>query len=69
MTNPDDMPSTNEADTYLTGVFDQIGAAVRDNNLHAVADVLDRVDDDGYPRTAQTIQDGLIRATILGKVE
>lgn len=58
------MPPTDDAKTYLTGLIDQLGAAVRDGDTAAVDRVLDKMDADGHVRAAAVLTRAVARTRL-----
>ncbi len=54
---------------YMTGVSDQLAAAVRDGNADAAVRILDRVENDGYPDAARELETGVRRTSLGDKLD
>ena len=59
----------NKAQVYITGVADQLDAAVRNSDYVGVDTILDDVDNDGYPAAAAILRTAVYKTSLFTQTE
>lgn len=60
---------SDDAQTYLTGAFDQVRAAVARGDGDAAEHIVDRMDGDGFQAAAAVLGEALTRTCVAGQLD
>jgi hypothetical protein len=59
---------SDDAQTYLTGILDQLRTAVAHGDGRKAEQIVDQVDADGYQAAAAALGQGLARTSVAGQL-